>query len=140
MRMPDSVTLREHLSALREADLKFQAERDRRYTEVARERERALLIKETADKAALDLARQINDLHLAALNGEQSRLLADRERFVSRDVFEEQQKTLTEWRDTVNSSLNIGTGQQRGVATFWGVLIVLVGMAISVVSLILVLR
>lgn len=48
-----------HMSALRAADSKFQTERDRRYSEVNIEREKALKIKEEADKVALDLARQI---------------------------------------------------------------------------------
>jgi len=38
---------------------KFYEERDRRYTEVNIEREKALKIKETADLAALQLAREI---------------------------------------------------------------------------------
>lgn len=50
---------REYARALREADARFYEERDRRYTEVAAEREKALKIKEEADKVALDLARQI---------------------------------------------------------------------------------
>jgi mevalonate kinase len=41
--------------ALRDADLRFAEERDRRYTEVGVEREKALKIKEEADKRALDL-------------------------------------------------------------------------------------
>jgi len=49
---PDTVSLREYLSAL-------MIERDRRYSEVAMEREKALKIKEEADKAALGLAREI---------------------------------------------------------------------------------
>jgi hypothetical protein len=53
----DTVPLREHLQALREADLRFDAERDRRLTEVAVEREKALKIKEEADKTALGLQR-----------------------------------------------------------------------------------
>jgi len=44
--------------ALRAADQRFQAERDRRYGEVNVEREKALKIKETADLAALELARE----------------------------------------------------------------------------------
>jgi len=44
---------------LREADMRFDAERDRRYTEVNIEREKALKIKEVADLKALDLAREI---------------------------------------------------------------------------------
>ena len=38
---------------------RFEQERDRRYTEVGQEREKALAIKETADLAALELAREI---------------------------------------------------------------------------------
>ncbi len=45
--------------ALRASEEKFQGERDRRYAEVATEREKALKIKETADLAALGLAREI---------------------------------------------------------------------------------
>jgi hypothetical protein len=50
-----------HADSLRHADKEFQAERDRRYGEVALEREKALKIKETADLAALGLAREIQD-------------------------------------------------------------------------------
>jgi hypothetical protein len=48
-----------HNEAIRAAEQKFQEERDRRYAEVATEREKALKIKETADLAALGLAREI---------------------------------------------------------------------------------
>lgn len=48
-----------HNEAMRKADEKFQNERDRRYTEVNIEKEKALKIKETADLAALSLARDI---------------------------------------------------------------------------------
>jgi len=46
-----------YAEALRTADEKFQEERDRRYTEVSIEKEKALKIKEIADLAALELAR-----------------------------------------------------------------------------------
>jgi len=52
----ESYTL--HNEAMRVADEKFQTERDRRYAEVNVEREKALKIKETADLAALELARE----------------------------------------------------------------------------------
>src|ERR1700684_1324704 len=48
-----------HNEALRMADERFMAERDRRYLEVNIEKEKALKIKETADLAALSLAREI---------------------------------------------------------------------------------
>lgn len=44
---------------LREAERRFLDERDRRYTEVNIEREKALRIKERADEVALGLAREI---------------------------------------------------------------------------------
>lgn len=47
-----------HNEALRASDEKFQTERDRRYTEVNVEKEKALKIKETADLTALELARE----------------------------------------------------------------------------------
>lgn len=47
-----------HIEALRLADEKFQTERDRRYTEVGIEKEKALKIKEIADLSALELARE----------------------------------------------------------------------------------
>jgi hypothetical protein len=52
-------TLKQHFDALRAADERFYNERDRRYTEVSVEREKALKIKDEADKAALGLAREI---------------------------------------------------------------------------------
>jgi hypothetical protein len=55
----ETVSLKEHLEALRVADRRFEDERDRRYSEVNIEREKALKIKETADLAALQLAREI---------------------------------------------------------------------------------
>jgi len=55
----ETVSLREHLEALVSAEQRRQDERDRRYAEVALEREKALKIKETADLAALQLAREI---------------------------------------------------------------------------------
>jgi len=57
--MSDPISLREHLEALRFSDLRFLDERDRRYMEIGVEREKALKIKETADLAALSLAREI---------------------------------------------------------------------------------
>ena len=52
-------TLSVHMDELRESDKRFDEERDRRYSEVATEREKALRIKEQADRDALGLAREI---------------------------------------------------------------------------------
>ena len=47
-----------HNRAMRAAERRFGNERDRRYTEVSIEKDKALKIKETADLAALELARE----------------------------------------------------------------------------------
>lgn len=51
-------TLKLHTDAIDQWRDRFDAERDRRYTEVNIEKEKALKIKETADLAALSLARE----------------------------------------------------------------------------------
>lgn len=62
MDVVETIPLREHLEAMRAADALFHQERDRRYSEVAIEREKALEIKNEADKAALALARESQTL------------------------------------------------------------------------------
>jgi len=54
----EMVPYRVYAEALRDADREFATERDRRYAEVNVEKEKALKIKETADRDALDLARE----------------------------------------------------------------------------------
>lgn len=51
-------TLKEYTDLQIAAEMRFAEERDRRYTEVNIEKEKALKIKETADLAALSLARE----------------------------------------------------------------------------------
>jgi hypothetical protein len=80
-----TVTLRAHLAALRKADERWQAERDRRYTEVGVEREKALRIKETADLAALQLAREIQTYKDQAHNGLLQQIDRERARYPTKD-------------------------------------------------------
>lgn len=51
-------TLAVHHAVLREADEKYDLERDRRYAEVKNAEEKALKVKEEADKTALGLQRE----------------------------------------------------------------------------------
>jgi hypothetical protein len=83
--MPETVTLREHLEALRAADAELAAERDRRYAEVGVEKEKALRIKETADLAALDLARQIQTYKDEQHNGLLQQIDRERARYPTKD-------------------------------------------------------
>ncbi len=57
--MRGSVSKLDHVKALMALQKELDTERDRRYAEVNVEKEKALKIKETADLAALQLAREI---------------------------------------------------------------------------------
>jgi hypothetical protein len=82
---PETVPLRKHLTALRAADAALAAERDRRYAEVNAEREKALKIKETADLAALQLAREIQTYKDQAHNGLLQQIDRERARYPTKD-------------------------------------------------------
>jgi hypothetical protein len=79
------VPLREHLAALRDADRALAAERDRRYAEVAAEREKALKIKEAADEAALLLAREIQTYKDEKANELRSQIESERGGYATKD-------------------------------------------------------
>jgi hypothetical protein len=64
-----TVPLKEHFETILRLHDKFDQERDRRYAEVNIEREKALKIKEEADRRALELARDIQALRDEKANG-----------------------------------------------------------------------
>ena len=73
-----------HNEALREAEEKFQAERDRRYAEVREEQEKAIKIKEQADRDALDLARQIQTYKDEKANELRAQIERERGTYITR--------------------------------------------------------
>lgn len=76
-------TLNFHYTSLRQADQRFLDERDRRYAEVNTEREKALKIKETADLAALQLAREIQTYKDEKANELRSQIERERGAYVT---------------------------------------------------------
>jgi hypothetical protein len=85
MASPEAVPLQEHLAALRAADKALAEERDKRYAEVNVEREKALKIKETADLAALQLAREIQTYKDQQHNGLLQQIDRERARYPTKD-------------------------------------------------------
>jgi vacuolar-type H+-ATPase subunit H len=78
-------TLQIHQEALAAADKQFAEERDRRYSEVNTEREKALKIKETADLAALSLAREIQSYKDEKANQLREQISGERGSFATKD-------------------------------------------------------
>ncbi len=77
-------TLKALHDAQRNGDMRVDAERDRRYAEVATEREKALKIKETADLAALGLAREIQTYKDEKANELRSQIERERREYPTR--------------------------------------------------------
>ncbi len=90
-----------------------------------------------ATDRALAIAGREVERRLESLNGEQARLLADRERFLSRETYEQAQKDFATWRDTVNTALATGTGRGQGVGQFWGVLVIVIGIALTIMTVVI---
>ena len=78
-------TLQEHWEAIDALNDKFLTERDRRYSEVNIEREKALKIKEEADKAALGLAREIQSYKDEKANQLREQITSERGSFATKD-------------------------------------------------------
>lgn len=118
------VSLREHLEALRAADLRFHEERDRRYAEVATEREKALKIKETADLAALGLAREIQTYKDEKANELRSQIDSERGTYVTRLEL----KPIAEW-------VTQQQGRQSGIGVSANAVVVAAGLVIAALGL-----
>ena len=82
--MSDPVTLREFIEQRLDMQRRFDAERDRRIVEVAMEREKALLVKQEADKTALELARSIQEYKDERANDLRSQIESERGNYATK--------------------------------------------------------
>lgn len=129
------VSLREYLALNDAWQVRFDGERDRRYTEVAQEREKALKIKETADLAALQLAREIQTYKDEKANELREQINSERGRYVTQDqlrqIEEKIEATLKPVIEYVSSQQGARSGQldQRSLIA-WGIAAILGGWAV----------
>jgi hypothetical protein len=119
----ETVLLSQHLSTLRQADERFMAERDRRYAEVNIEREKALKIKEEADKAALGLAREIQTYKDEKANELREQINSERGLYVTKTELE-----------PVKAYIASQTGRGLGMNALagWALSIIMAAVAIAV--------
>jgi len=129
LRSGEWIPLKEHLEALRTAERRFQEERDRRYAEVNTEREKALKIKETADLAALQLAREIQTYKDEKANELREQISSERGLYVTKQELgalgEKFDATITPLMAYVNAN----QGRGAGIST-------IISYAITVASLV----
>src|ERR1700732_4542912 len=105
------VSLREFFGVIRDADLRFDAERDRRLTEVATEREKALKIKEEADKAALALAREIQTYKDEKANQLREQISGERGSFATKDDLQAAIREITASMTPLNAFMSSQRGE-----------------------------
>ena len=108
--------LHEHLTALAAAEQRFAAERDRRYAEVNVEKEKALKIKETADLAALQLAREIQTYKDEKANELREQINRERGLYVTRDELASAVRELQAMIKPLTEYTTSDAGRNQGAA------------------------
>ena len=124
-----------HMAELRAADIRyndtvrrsnfaFETERDRRYAEVNVEKEKALKIKETADLAALTLAREIQSYKDANADKLREQGLRETGAYVTHDdlanVITKFESLVTPALDYINSQKGVMQGSQMTTGRMFG--------------------
>jgi len=131
-----------------DADQKIFAERDRRYAEVASEREKALKIKEEADKNALLLARDIQTYKDEKANELRSQIERERGSYVTKTelisaVKEIDTKIISAVKEIdtkIAPLLNYVSSQQgqtKGVSTIWAFAVGGIGILVGIGTVII---
>jgi len=120
---PNGVSLKEHFETILALNDRFLSERDRRYTEVNIEREKALTIKEEADRRALELAREIQAFRDEKANGLLDLVKSERGSLATN-------KDIEPLKAFVNAQTGRGIGQSALAG--WLVSLVTIGIALAV--------
>jgi molecular chaperone DnaK (HSP70) len=127
-----TIPILEHLQAL-EAERKLTAlERDRRYTEVKQAEEKALRIKDEADKVALELARQIQTYKDEKANELREQINRERLEYASKDDL----KALAEKIDTAIKPLSEFVAGAQGGSKVYTQIALIIGVAATIITLI----
>ena len=129
------VTTLEHLLALRACDLELHRERDRRYAEVAVEREKALRIKETADDMARQLARADQTFKNEAANELRSQIERERGSYATHVELTAAMEKMEALIAPLATWAAAQQGRSSGLSAGWGFLVGVVGVAAAVISL-----
>ena len=116
---------------------KFENERDRRYSEVKNAEEKALRIKEEADKAALGLAREIQTYKDEKANELREQISRERGEYVSRTEYLVQLKGIEDTLKPIRDYIASQQGRSAGIGASAATLIAVVTIVLTVVGLII---
>lgn len=145
-------TLQEHLTVVRDLEAriqkqnadaltlartleeKFNEERDRRYTEVAQEKDKALKIKEQGDRDALVLAREIQTYKDEKANELRSQIERERGNYATKDDIGSLGKELRAELAPLKEYRSSQTGRGIGQSALWGYILGLIGILVLLYS------
>ena len=132
----EHVSVLDYMAAMRAADEKFHAERDRRYAEVSVEREKALKIKEVADLAALQLAREIQTYKDEKANELREQISSERGNYATREDLSAALREVTAMIKPLAEYVSSQQGRSTGLNAGWGYLLgaaSLIGLIITLI-------
>lgn len=130
--MGTMIPLYQHLQEIQIERDKTAEERDRRYTEVKNAEEKALKIKEEADKVALDLARQIQTYKDEKANELREQINRERLEYASKDDL----KALAEKVELALKPLQEFVSGSQGGSKVYTQIALIVGVAATIITLI----
>lgn len=131
-RASDHVSLREHLEMRIAYEQQLRHADDRRYSEVNIEREKALKIKEEADKAALALARDIQVYKDEKANELREQISSERGLYTTKPELQSAIEKVEALLAPLTAYVNAQQGRSGGVGASWNVL---VSVALALIAL-----
>jgi vacuolar-type H+-ATPase subunit H len=124
-----------HNEALRQSEEKFQQERDRRYAEVKSAEEKALRVKEQADRDALGLAREIQSYKDEKANQLREQISSERGIYASKSDLRAEVEKLQATLAPIVAYVSTQQGGSRGMRDMWGWLIAAVMAGAALLNL-----
>ena len=123
-----------HNEALRDAEQRFQGERDRRYAEVKSAEERALRVKEQADRDALGLAREIQAYKDMKANELREQISSERHLYVTHGDLDAHSAKIDAVIDGLKESVTAHHAAGRGMRDMWGWMVAAVAMVLALLE------
>jgi hypothetical protein len=136
--MDDVDHLREIMEERDRAWDRLAEERDRRYAEVNVEKEKALKIKETADLAALQLAREIQTYKDEKANELREQINSERGLYATKADVANAVRELSATIKPLSEYVSSQTGRSGGIGAVYGWIITAVTMAVGIVTVVII--
>jgi len=128
-------TFAAYTEALRRMEDRLHSERDRRYSEVKAAEEKALKVKEVADRDALDLARQIQAYKDEKANELREQINSERGLYATKHDLQSVAEKLDAVIKPLADYIAVDRGRGAGMNSSWQILVAAVGLIFTLLSI-----